>query len=130
EATRVVQEVEDPPDQAFYVYVVDEDERLVGVVSLRMLLTGKRDQPIRDVMEPELVYVDREADQEEVADIAMRYDLVAVPVVDDQRRLVGVVTIDDIVDLIREEATEGSRKMAGAGEELFGTRSLWASFRV
>lgn len=129
EATRVVQEVEDPPDQAFYVYVVDDDERLVGVVSLRMLLTGKRDQPIRDVMEPELVYVDREADQEEVADIAMRYDLVAVPVVDDQRRLIGVITIDDIVDVIREEATEDILKMAGAGEELFETRSFWTSLR-
>src|SRR5690606_21341331 len=81
EAVRVIQTVEDPPDQAFYVYVVDEDERLVGVVSLRMLLTSRPDDPIRDIMEPELVYVDRESDQEEVADVAMRYDLVAVPVV-------------------------------------------------
>jgi magnesium transporter len=129
EAVRVVQEVEDPPDQAFYVYVVDDDERLVGVVSLRVLLTSRRDDPIRDVMEPELVYVDREADQEEVADVAMRYDLVAVPVVDDQRRLAGVVTIDDIVDVIREEATEDILKMAGAGEELFETRSFWTSLR-
>jgi magnesium transporter len=126
---RTVQEVEDPPEHAFYVYVVDEDERLVGAVSLRMLLIGGRDQPIREVMEPELVYVDREADQEEVADIAARYDLVVIPVVDDQRRLAGVVTIDDIVDVIREEATEDILKMAGAGEELFETRSFWASLR-
>ncbi|KIG13352.1 Mg/Co/Ni transporter MgtE / CBS domain protein [Enhygromyxa salina] len=130
EATRVVQEVEDPPDQAFYVYVIDEDDRLVGVVSLRKLLTGRRDDSIREVMEPELVYVDRESDQEDVADVAMRYDLVAVPVVDEQRRLVGVVTIDDIVDVIREEATEDILKMAGAGEELFETRSFWSSFRA
>lgn len=130
EAVRVIQTVEDPPDQAFYVYVVDDDERLVGVVSLRMLLTSRPDDPIRDIMEPELVYVDRESDQEEVADVAMRYDLVAVPVVDEQRRLVGVVTIDDIVDVIREEATEDILKMAGAGEELFETRSFWTSFRV
>lgn len=130
EAVRVVQQVDDPPDQAFYVYVVDEDERLVGVVSLRGLLTSRPDEPIREVMEPELVYVDREADQEEVADVAMRYDLVAVPVVDEQRRLVGVVTIDDIVDVIREEATEDILKMAGAGEELFETRSFWRSFRA
>ena len=130
EATRTVQEEEDPPDQAFYVYVVDEDERLVGVVSLRMLLTGRRDDSIREIMEPELVYVDREADQEVVADVAMRYDLVAVPVVDDQRRLQGVVTIDDIVDVIREEATEDILKFAGAGEELFETRSFWTSLKV
>ena len=130
EAVKVVQGVPDPPDQAFYVYVVDEDERLVGVVSLRMLLTSRPDDSIREVMEPELVYVDRESDQEEVADVAMRYDLVAVPVVDEQRSLVGVVTIDDIVDVIREEATEDILKMAGAGEELFETRSFWTSFRV
>jgi magnesium transporter len=130
EAVRVIQDVEDPPNSAFYVYVVDEDERLVGVVSLRMLLTSGPDEPIRDIMEPELVYVDREADQEEVADIAMRYDLVALPVVDNQRRLVGLVTIDDIVDVIREEATEDILKMAGAGQELFETRSFWTSFRV
>jgi magnesium transporter len=130
EAVKVVQGVPDPPDQAFYVYVVDEDERLVGVVSLRMLLTSHPDDSIREVMEPELVYVDRDSDQEEVADVAMRYDLVAVPVVDEQRRLAGIVTIDDIVDVIREEATEDILKMAGAGEELFATRSFWTSFRV
>lgn len=130
EAVRVVQEEQDPPDQAFYVYVVDEDERLVGVASLRVLLTSFRDDPIRDVMFAELQYVDREADQEVVADIAMRYDLVAVPVVDEQRRLVGVVTIDDIVDVIREEATEDILKMAGAGEELVETRAFWSSFRA
>jgi magnesium transporter len=80
-------------------------------------------------MEPELVYIDRESDQEEVADIAARYDLVVIPVVDEQRRLVGVVTIDDIVDIIREEATEDILKMAGAGEMLFETRSFWTSLR-
>ena len=130
EAVRVLQNIEDPPDQAFDVYVVDEDERLVGVVPLRLLLTRRPDDPIRDIMETELVYVDREADQEEVADIAMRYDLIAIPVVDEQRRMVGIVTIDDIVDVIREEATEDILKMAGAGEELFETRSFWTSFRV
>lgn len=130
EAVRTLQEFDDPPDQAFYVYVVDEDERLVGVVSLRMMLTSRRDDPIRDVMRTELRYVDREADQEEVAQVASRYDLVAIPVVDSQRRLVGVITIDDIVDVIREEATEDILKMAGAGEQLFETRAFWSSFRA
>lgn len=130
EAVRVLQNIEDPPDQAFDVYVLDEDQRLVGVVPLRLLLTRRPDDPIRDIMETELVYVDREADQEEVADIVMRYDLIAIPVVDEQRRMVGIVTIDDIVDVIREEATEDILKMAGAGEELFETRSFWTSFRA
>ncbi len=130
EAVRVIQEFDDPPDQAFYVYVVDDDERLVGVVSLRRLLTSRRDDPIREVMNSELLLVDREADQEDVVEIATRYDLVAVPVIDAQRRIVGVVTIDDIVDVIREEATEDILKMAGAGAELFETRSFWSSFRA
>ena len=130
EAVRTIQELEEPPDHAFYVYVVDEDERLVGVVSLRQLLTSKRDDSVRETMVTELQYVDREADQEVVAEVAMRYDLTAVPVVDEQRRLVGVVTIDDIVDVIREEATEDILKMAGAGEELFETRAFWSSLRV
>ncbi|MFV8756080.1 magnesium transporter [Nannocystaceae bacterium ST9] len=130
EAVRTIQELEDPPDHAFYVYVVDEDERLVGVISLRQLLTAKRDDSVREAMEAELHYVDREADQEVVADIASRYDLTAIPVVDEQRRLVGVITIDDIVDVIREEATEDILKMAGAGEELFETRAFWSSFKA
>ncbi|MCA9684373.1 MAG: magnesium transporter [Myxococcales bacterium] len=129
EAVRTIQEVEDPPTQAFYVYVIDEDQRLVGVVTLRRMLTSRRDDPIRDVMFSELQYVDREADQEVAVEIASRYDLVAVPVVDDQRRLVGVITIDDVVDVIDEEH-EDILKMAGAGEELFETRSFWTSFRV
>lgn len=130
EAVRTVQELTDPPDRAFYVYVVDDDERLVGVVSLRQLLTSKRDDPVRESMKTELQYVDCEADQEVVADIASRYHLTAIPVVDEQRRLVGVITIDDIVDVIREEATEDILKMAGAGEELFETRAFWSSFRA
>lgn len=130
EAVRTVQELEEPPDHAFYVYVVDDEDRLVGVISLRQLLTSKRDDAVRESMETELHYVDREADQEIVADIASRYHLTAIPVVDEQRRLVGVITIDDIVDVIREEATEDILKMAGAGEELFETRAFWSSFRA
>lgn len=130
ETIRTIQEVEDPPDHAFQVYVVDEDDRLTGLVSLHALLTARPSQPIRDVMEVEFVSVQVSVDQEEVAEIASRYDLVAVPVVDDKRHLVGVVTIDDILDVIREEATEDILKMAGAGEMLVDTRSYWSSFRA
>ncbi len=130
EAVRTIQELEDPPDHAFYVYVVDEDRRLVGVISLRQLLTAKRDDAVREAMETELQYVDREADQELVVDIVSRYDLTAIPVVDEQRRLIGVITIDDVVDVIREEATEDILKMAGAGDQLFETRAFWSSFRA
>lgn len=130
EAVRAIQELDDPPEHAFDVYVVDEDERLVGALSLRDLLVRKRDESVREAMQAELQYVAVEADQEVVADIVSRYDLTTIPVVDEQRRLVGVITIDDIVDVIREEATEDILKMAGAGEELFETRAFWSSFRV
>jgi magnesium transporter len=130
EALRTVRETPDLPEQAFAVHVVDEDRRLVGVASLRALVVGNPDSPIRDVMDPEVVAVTPQTDQEHVADLASRYDLVEVPVVDAQHRLLGVVTIDDIVDVLREEATEDILKFAGAGEGLDDTRSFWASFRA
>lgn len=130
EALRRVRETEDLPEQAFWVHVVDEDYRLVGVASLRALVVSLPDAPIREVMDPEVVSVRPETDQEDVADVASRYDLVEIPVVDAQHRLVGVVTIDDIVDVLREEATEDILKFAGAGHMLDDTRSFWASFRA
>jgi len=130
-ATRMIQqEAEELPGSVFYIYVVDEQDRLVGVVSLRQLVTSKPDVPIHAIMETELIYVTAETDQETVAELASRYDLVAIPVVDEQRRLLGVVTIDDIVDVLREEATEDILKMAGAGEGMDSTRSFGASFRA
>ena len=130
EIRRIVQETPNLPDHVFYVYVVDEDERLVGLVRLRELVVSVSDTPVREVMQTELVSVTPDTDQEEVADLASRYDVVALPVVDAQRRLLGVVTIDDIVDVLREEATEDILKMAGAGEALSDTRDFMASFRA
>jgi magnesium transporter len=130
EATRMVQTATDLPQHVHYLYVVDEHDRLVGVIGLRQLVRSKPDMPIHAVMETELVYVTADTDQEKVAELASRYDLVGIPVVDDQRRLLGVVTIDDIVDVLREEATEDILKMAGAGQMLVETRSFGASFRA
>jgi magnesium transporter len=81
-------------------------------------------------MRTELVTVAAETDQEEVADLVGRYDLLAVPVVDAQKRLLGVVEVDDVVDVLREEATEDILKMAGAGEQLADARSFVSSLRV
>lgn len=130
EATRMVQTATDLPQHVHYLYVVDEHDRLVGVIGLRQLVRSKPDMPIHAVMETELVYVTADTDQEKVAELASRYDLVAIPVVDDQRRLLGIVTIDDIVDVLREEATEDILKMAGAGQMLVETRTFGASFRA
>jgi magnesium transporter len=130
EALRCVREAEELPEQAFLVHVVDDGDRLVGVATLRDLVTNSPDAGVSHVMTEEVVSVKADLDQEDVADIASRYDMVEVPVVDDQHRLLGVVTIDDIVDVLREEATEDILKFAGAGEMLEDTRSFWSSFRA
>lgn len=130
DALTLIQEEEEPPETAFYVYVVDVDGRLVGVCSLRMLVISRPSQKLSDVMEREVVKVTADTDQEDVAELVSRYDLVAVPVVDEHDVLLGVVEVDDIVDVIREEATEDILKMAGAGEELAEVRTFAGSFRV
>ncbi len=130
DALVVIQEEDEPPETAFYVYVVDVDERLVGVCSLRMLVISRPKQKIRDIMEREVVRVTADTDQEDVAEIVSRYDLVSVPVVDEYDVMLGVVEIDDVVDVLREEATEDILKMAGAGEELAEVRTFTGGFRV
>lgn len=129
DALSYIQESDELPPQAFYLYVVDERNHLLGVLSLRALVTAKPHQMLQEIMFDELVTVAPSTDQERVAELASRYDLVAVPVVDRHRHLLGIVTIDDIVDVIREEATEDILRMAGAGQMLGETRSFWKSFR-
>lgn len=130
DALTVIQEEEEPPESAFYVYVVDLDGRLVGVCSLRMLVISRPNQTIRDIMEREVVKVTADTDQEDVAELVSRYDVVSVPVVDEHDVMLGVIEVDDVVDVIREEATEDILKMAGAGEELAEVRTFIGSLRV
>jgi magnesium transporter len=101
DALTLIQEDEEPPETAFYVYVVDVDGRLVGVCSLRTLVVSRPSQKIHDVMEREVVKVTADTDQEDVAELVSRYDLVAVPVVDEHDVMLGVVEVDDVVDVIR-----------------------------
>ncbi|MCH9687316.1 MAG: magnesium transporter [Deltaproteobacteria bacterium] len=126
----MIQDEEEPPETAFYMYVVDVDDRLIGVCSLRMLVISRPSQKIRDIMERDLVKVTADTDQEDVAEIVSRYDLVALPVVDEYDVMLGVIDVDDVVDVIREEATEDILKMAGAGEDLAESRTFAGSFRV
>ena len=95
-------------------YVIDDGRHLVGTIPLRRLLLNEEDTLITDIMtdEEQLIYVKTMDDQEEVAALAKKYDLLSVPVVDTEDRLVGIITIDDIVDIIEEEATEDFEKMA------------------
>ncbi|HHN74065.1 MAG TPA: magnesium transporter [Acidobacteria bacterium] len=104
-------------EMAFYLYVVDEREHLVGVLSLRELLLHPPETRLGELMNSDLITVQTSTDQEEVAKLAAKYDLLAIPVVDEQGRLVGMVTIDDVVDVLREEATEDIFRMAGTSEE-------------
>jgi len=102
-------------DEFFYVYCVDDRGRLSGVVNLRNLLLAEPDSPIADIMSRDLVALRAGMDQEDVAREFERYDHVALPVLDETDRLLGVVTIDDIIDTIRAEHTEDALKQVGAG---------------
>ena len=122
----------DYPDveMPFYLYVVDVHERLVGVVSLRQLVVVKPGTPLKDFMTTDIFSVKTDMDQEKVAQLVARYDILAVPVVDDNNRLVGIVTVDDVIDIFRQEATEDILKMAGVGEEFVETQSVVSSTRI
>ena len=96
-----------------YIYVIGFGEKLLGVVSLRDLILHDPGQTLADMMNERVVRVDPTTDQEEVARLIARYDLTALPVVDDQTGLLGVVTVDDVVDVVIEEATEDAQKMGG-----------------
>ncbi|MCM8900448.1 magnesium transporter [Caldicoprobacter algeriensis] len=93
-------------------YVTDARRKLEGIVSLKDLVLASPDTKVEDIMKKDVIYVDTYDDQEEVADVFKKYDLLAVPVVDQEKRLVGIITIDDIVDVIEEENTEDIQRMA------------------
>ncbi len=101
------------------VFVTDGQRRLKGIVPLRALLLYEEDTPLERFMETEVVSVDVDLDQEEVARVFEKYDLLSVPVLDALGRVVGRITVDDIVDVISEEATEDILKLAGVGDESF-----------
>jgi len=117
-------------EMPFYLYVVDEYGKLVGVSSLRQLVVVGPEAPLKDFMTPDVYSVQTDMDQEEVAKIVARYDILAVPVVDETNRLVGIVTVDDVIDIFRQEATEDILKMAGVGEEFVETKSILRSTRI
>jgi len=110
----------------FYLYVLGEDERLVGVISLRDLVTTPPQQKLGGIMVKNVHTVLPETDQEEVARVLARYNYLAVPVVDLEGKLLGIVNVDEIVDVIREEATEDFLRMAGVGKDReILLRSTW-----
>lgn len=117
-------------EMPFYLYVIDEYGKLVGVSSLRQLVVVPPETPLKEFMTTDVFSVQTDMDQEEVAKIVARYDILAVPVVDGSHKLVGIVTVDDVIDIFRREATEDILKMAGAGEGFVETKSVLKSTRI
>jgi magnesium transporter len=112
-------------EMVFYLYVVDVRRHLVGVISLRRLLLVPPSTPLKRIMTTDLTSVRTDTDQEEVARLVASYNLLAIPVVDEENKLIGVITVDDVIDVIKDEATEDVYRLAGvAGDDrVFSTAS-------
>jgi magnesium transporter len=116
EAITALQQARDV-EMVFYLYVVDERRHLVGVVSLRRLLLVPPDTPLKRIMTTDLISVRADMDQEEVARQVASYNILAIPVVDEENKLVGVITVDDVIDVIKDEATEDVYRLAGVASD-------------
>ena len=117
DAIQRVQERSEDMEMVFYLYIVHGDQQLSGVLSLRELLTHQPYRLLKNIMNTKVIAVSTDTDQEEVAHVVSQYNFLAIPVVDSTRKLVGIVTVDDIIDVIREEATEDFLQMAGVGKD-------------
>ena len=117
EAIAYLRAVAPESEDVYYLFVVDEDVRLVGVVSLRQLVIAPPHTRIEEIMDPNVIHVRADADQEEAARLMARYDLLALPVVDDGGHLLGLITHDDLVEVLEDEATEDIYRL-GASEPL------------
>lgn len=117
DATKIIQEGSEEFEMVFYLYIVREDGRLTGVLSLRELLMHPPYRLLKNIMNTKVVAVSTDTDQEDVAHLVSRYNFLAVPVVDTTNKLVGIITVDDIIDVIRKETTEDFLQMVGAGRD-------------
>ena len=117
EAISIVQRKSEEMEMVFYLYITHGEGKLGGVISLRELLMNSPDKQLKDIMNPHVISVTTDTEQGEVAHVVSQYNILAVPVVDAAYNLVGIVTVDDIIDVIREEATEEFLQMAGAGRD-------------
>lgn len=117
DAIALVQKRSEEREMVFYLYITHGENKLSGVVSLRELLMNPPQRQLKNIMNDRVISVTTDTHQEEVAHVVSQYDFLAVPVVDSSFSLVGIVTVDDIIDVIREEATEDFLQMAGAGKD-------------
>ncbi len=117
EAINKVQKRSEDKEMVFYLYITHGDGQLTGVLSLRELLLHPMHCLLKNIMNPRVISVTTDMDQGEVAHIVSQYNLLAIPVVDATFKLIGIITVDDVIDVIREEATEDFLQMAGAGKD-------------
>ncbi len=117
ETIEAIREARDEVEDLYAIWVVDENQRLIGSVSLTDLVLAKGYTTLREIMDVEVPYVRVNMDQEEVANFFKKYDLVSAPVVDENMRLVGRITVDDVVDVLEEEGSEDLAYLAGAPDE-------------
>jgi magnesium transporter len=116
EAIEVLRETAPDAQTIYYVFVVDQTGVLVGVLSLRELIVAKPNKRVEEIMDDKVLFVQVDDDQEAVAKMVSKYDLLAIPVVDSKGKIIGIITVDDVIDVIEEEATEDILKFAGSSE--------------
>ena len=131
EALQTIRQLDPEQDDISYFFVVDETRHLRGVVSLLKLVSCDPVTPVREIMDPDVISIQAGADQEEAARIMSRYDLLALPVVDENQVIVGVITVDDVLDVLEEEATEDIQRLGGAEplDQPYLLTSAWELFR-
>lgn len=117
DAIREIREKAEEVNEIYNVWVVNSPGMLVGVLSLKKLILAKPNARVRNIMDKDVISVPTDMDQEEVANVFRRYGLVSVPVIDQSGKLVGRITVDDVVDVMEEEASEDIQKMAGLTDE-------------
>jgi magnesium transporter len=130
EAIERIRQLHEKYEDLTYVYVVDDEDRLHGVISFRDLIFSRPGAPLGDVMVPDPIAVNTSTDREEVADVVQRYHLFGVPVIDDDHRLVGMVTTDAVIEAVQDEATEDFAAAVGAGVTETVYSQVGESFRM
>ncbi|MBD3367365.1 MAG: magnesium transporter [Candidatus Eisenbacteria bacterium] len=130
DAVDLIRQAADEIDEIHNVYVTDRYKRLRGVLPLRKLVLARPETKVSDIMEPDVVSVSTEMDQEDVAHVFRKYDLVAIPVIDRLGQLVGRITVDDIIDVIHEETEEDISIMAGTSDDEYQEESALRVSRI
>ena len=117
-------------EASYYIYTTDREDHLRGVVTLKELIMAEPDKRLKAVMTSDIISVRPDSDQEYVANLVAKYDLLAMPVTDASNRLLGIITVDDIIDVIREEATEDAYKSVGTTEDELLTKSAFSVAKI